>query len=159
MPAAKTEAPPRPRARRAARAGGGPAGALIGRSFRDARTLTIVFTYLFAVYSFVQPVGYRRVYTTPASRAEFARSFGTNPGLRLLYGEPHNVAAVAGYTAWRVGGVLAIAAAVFGILATVRALRGEEDAGRTELVLAGIVTRRTVYLSAMAAIGAAIADR
>jgi ABC-2 type transport system permease protein len=155
MPAAKAEAPPRPRAGRGTRTGGGPAGALTGRALRDARTLTVIFTYLFAVYSFVQPVGYRRVYTTPASRAEFARSFGTNPGLRLLYGEPHNVAAVDGYTAWRVGGVLAIAAAVFGVLAVVRALRGEEDAGRTEIVLAGIVTRRTVYLSAMAALGAA----
>src|SRR5215470_7802866 len=154
MPATKAEAPPQPRVR-GARAGGGPAGALVGRAFRDARTLTIVFTYLFAVYSFVQPVGYRRVYTTPASREAFAHSFGTNPGLRLLYGEPHNVAAVAGYTAWRVGGVLAIAAAIFGVLASVRALRGEEEAGRTELVLAGIVTRRTVYLSAMAAIGGA----
>src|SRR5215471_9667205 len=155
MPATKAEAPARPRAGRGTRAGGGPAGALTGRAFRDARVLTIVFTYLFVVYSFVQPVGYRRVYTTPLSREEFARGFGTNPGLRLLYGEPHNVATVAGYTAWRVGGVLAIAAAIFGVLAAVRALRGEEDAGRTELVLAGIVTRRTVYLSAMAAIGAA----
>jgi polyether ionophore transport system permease protein len=155
MPTTEAQAPPRPRVRRRARAGGGPAGALIGRSFRDARALTIVFTYLFAVYSFVQPVGYRRVYTTQASREAFAHSFATNPGLRLLYGEPHNVAAVAGYTAWRVGGVLAIAAAIFGVLAAVRALRGEEDAGRTELVLAGIVSRRTVYLAAMAAIGAA----
>ncbi len=95
------------------------------------------------------------MYATPASREAFAHSFGTNPGLRLLYGEPHNVATVTGYTAWRVGGVLAIAAAIFGVLAAVRAVRGEEDAGRTELVLAGIVSRRTVYLSAMAAIGAA----
>jgi len=155
MPATKSQAPPQPQTRRDARAGGGPAGALVGRSFRDARTLTVVFTYLFAVYSFVQPVGYRRVYTTQASREAFARGFGTNPGLRLLYGEPRGVATVAGYTAWRVGGVLAIAAAIFGVLAAVRALRGEEDAGRTEIVLAGIVSRRTVYLSAMAAIGAA----
>jgi ABC-2 type transport system permease protein len=155
MPATKAEAPPRPRIYRGARAGGGPASALIGRAFRDARVLTIIFTYLFAVYSFVQPVGYRRVYTTQASREAFAHGFGTNPGLRLLYGEPHNVATVDGYTAWRVGGVLAIAAAIFGVLAAVRALRGEEDAGRTELVLAGIVSRRTVYLSAMATIGAA----
>jgi ABC-2 type transport system permease protein len=95
------------------------------------------------------------VYTTAASREAFARGFGTNPGLRLLYGEPHSVATVSGYTAWRVGGVLAIAAAAFGLLASVRALRGEEEAGRAELTLAGIVSRRTAYLSAMAAIGAA----
>jgi ABC-2 type transport system permease protein len=117
--------------------------------------LTIIFTYLFAVYSYVQPVGYRRVYATPASRLAFANSFGTNPGLRLLYGEPRAVATVTGYTAWRVGGVLAIAAAIFGVLAAVRALRGEEDAGRAEMMLAGIISRRTLYRSAMAAIGAA----
>jgi len=155
MPAVSQEAPARPRARRDARSGGGPAGALVQRAIRDGRVLTVVFTYLFLVYSFVQPVGYRRVYTTTASREEFARGFGTNPGLRLLYGEPHNVATVDGYTAWRVGGVLAIAAAVFGLLAAVRALRGEEEAGRAELTLAGIVSRRTAFLSALAAIGAA----
>ena len=154
MPAV-SEAPARSRGHQETRAGRGPVGALIGRSFRDARVLTITFTYLFAVVSFVQPVGYKRVYTTLASREEFARSFGNNPGLRLLYGYPHKVDTVDGYTAWRVGGVLAIAAAVFGLLAAVRALRGEEDAGRTELMLAGIVSRRTVYLSAMAATGTA----
>jgi ABC-2 type transport system permease protein len=155
MPAVSQEAPARPRTRRQTRSGGGPAGALVQRAIRDGRTLTVVFAYLFLVYSFVQPVGYRRVYTTTASREEFARSFGANPGLRLLYGEPHNVATVDGYTAWRVGGLLAIAAAVFGLLASVRALRGEEEAGRAELTLAGIVSRRTAYLSAMAAIAAA----
>jgi polyether ionophore transport system permease protein len=155
MPAVSQEAPARPRTHRDTRSGGGPAAALVQRAIRDGRTLTVVFTYLFLVYSFVQPVGYRRVYTTTASREEFARSFGTNPGLRLLYGEPHNIATVSGYTAWRVGGVLAIAAAVFGLLAVVRALRGEEEAGRAELTLAGIVSRRAAYLSALAAIGAA----
>ena len=127
----------------------------MARGVRDSRTLTVVFVYLFLVYSFVQPVGYRRIYTTQASREDFARSFGENSGLRLLYGQPHNVATVEGYTAWRVGGVLAIAAAAFGVLMAVRALRGEEDAGRTELTLAGIVSRRTAYLSALAAIGIA----
>jgi polyether ionophore transport system permease protein len=149
------EAPARPRARREARSGSGPAGALMMLEIRGARMLSVVFVYLFLVYSFIQPVGYRRVYTTAVSRAAFARDFGANPGLRLLYGEPRGVATVDGYTAWRVGGVLAIAAAVFGLLAAVRALRGEEDAGRTELALAGIVSRRTAYLSAVGAIGAA----
>ena len=155
MPAVSQEAPARPRTRREARARGGPASALVARAVRDSRTLTVVFVYLFLVYSFVQPVGYRRIYTTQASREDFARSFGENSGLRLLYGQPHNVATVEGYTAWRVGGVLAIAAAAFGVLMAVRALRGEEDAGRTELTLAGIVSRRTAYLSALAAIGIA----
>jgi ABC-2 type transport system permease protein len=64
---------------------------------------------------------------------------------------------VSGYTAWRVGGTLAIAAAAFGVLAAVRALRAEEDTGRMELVLSAPVGRRTTYLSAVAAIAAGIA--
>lgn len=136
------------------RAEGAPTRALMVRAFQNTRVLTILFAYLFAVYSYIQPVGYRHSYSTLASRLGFARSFGTNKGLRLLYGQPHDLVTVSGYTAWRVGGVLAIAAAAFGMLAAAGALRGEEDAGRTELVIAGVVSRRTVYLSGMAATGA-----
>ena len=63
---------------------------------------------------------------------------------------------MSGYTAWRVGGTLAIFAAVFGLLAAVRALRTEEDSGRMELVLAGSVGRGAAYLSALAAIAAGV---
>jgi ABC-2 type transport system permease protein len=126
------------------------------RAFRDARVRTLAFAYLFAIYSYIQPVGYRHAYPTLASRAAFAQAFGNNVGLRLFYGYPFDLLTVGGYTAWRVGGVLAIAAAAFGVLAAVRPLRGDEEAGRTELVLAGIVGRRASYLAAMAAIAAGI---
>jgi ABC-2 type transport system permease protein len=129
---------------------------LVRRALLDARIRTIAFAYLFAAYSYVQPAGYRRAYPTLTDRLAFAHSFATNKGLRLLYGEPHDVATVSGYTAWRVGGVLAIAAALFGLLAAVRASRAEEDAGRMELVLAGVVGRPMVNLSGLTAIGAGI---
>ena len=134
----------------------GPARALAVRAFLDARTRTVVFAYLFAVYAYIQPFGYRHAYPTVSDRLAFARSFADNKGLRLLYGEPHNLLTVSGYTAWRVGGTLAIAAAAFGVLAAVRAFRAEEDAGRMELVLAGVVGRRTANLSAIAAIVAGV---
>ncbi len=102
-------------------------------------------------------MGYRHTYPTPSDRIAFARDFAGNKALRLFYGEPHDLRTIAGYTAWRVGGTLAIVAAVFGLLAAVRALRADEDAGRAELVLAGVVGRRTAYLSALAAVGAGIA--
>jgi ABC-2 type transport system permease protein len=130
--------------------------ALAARAFRDARTRALAFAYIFAAYSYIQPVGFRHAYPTLADRMGFARSFGTNKGLRLFYGEPHDIATTGGYTAWRVGGTLAIAAAVFGLLAAVRALRAEEDAGRSEVVLACAVGRRTLNLSAMAAVAAGI---
>jgi ABC-2 type transport system permease protein len=133
------------------------ASALARRALRDARTRTMAFAYLFAVYAYIQPVGYRHSYATAAERLAFAHSFAGNKGLRLIYGQPFDVISVAGYTAWRVGGTLAIAAAVFGVLAAVRALRTEEDTGRMELVLAGTVGRRTAYRAAVAALAAGVA--
>jgi len=134
----------------------GPARALARRAFRDARVRTIAFGYLFALYAYIQPIGYRHAYPTISDRLGFARSFADNKAIRLFYGEPHDLLTVSGYAAWRVGGTLAIVAAVFGLLAAVRALRTEEDTGRMELVLAGVLGRRTAYLAAMAAIAAGI---
>jgi ABC-2 type transport system permease protein len=132
------------------------ASALARRAFRDARVRTISFACLFAVVAYIQPVGYRDAYPTLSSRLAFAHSFADNKAIRLFYGVPHNLLTVSGYTAWRVGGTLAIFAAVFGLLAAVRALRTEEDTGRMELVLAGSVGRGTAYLSALAAIAAGV---
>jgi hypothetical protein len=46
---------PRPTAARR----GWPARGLAVQAFRDARIRTIAFAYLFAAYSYIQPVGYR----------------------------------------------------------------------------------------------------
>lgn len=135
---------------------GAAGAALARRAFRDARVRTIAFAYLFAIYAYIQPAGYRHAYPTTSDRLGFARSFGANKGLRLFYGEPHDLLSVGGYSAWRVGGTLAIVAAAFGLLAAVRALRTEEDTGRLELVLAGVVGRGTTFGSSMAAIAGGV---
>ncbi len=138
------------------RAGLTAARALAARAFRDARVRTISFAWLFAVIAYIQPVGYRDAYPTLSARLAFTRSFAEDKAIRLFYGVPHELLTVSGYTAWRVGGTLAIFASIFGLLAAVRALRTEEDAGRTELVLAGPAGRSSTYLSALAAIGAGV---
>ncbi len=128
--------------------------ALTRQAFRDARTRTISFAYLFALYAYIQPAGFRHAYPTLADRIAFAHSFAGNDALRLFYGYPYDAVTIGGYSAWRVGGTLAIVAAVFGVLAAVRALRTEEDTGRIELILAGRVGRGTAYLAALGAIAA-----
>ena len=122
----------------------------------DSRIRTIGFAYLFIAVSYAQPVAYRHAYASLLERIAFARSFADNKAIRLFYGEPHNLLTVGGYSAWRVGGTLAIFAAVLGLLAAVRALRTEEEAGRTELALAGAVHRGTIYLAAIYAIAGGI---
>ncbi|MGO9320581.1 MAG: polyketide antibiotic transporter [Solirubrobacteraceae bacterium] len=141
---------------RGAAASLGAARALARRGVRDARTRTIAFAYLFAIYAYIQPAGFRHAYPTVADRLAFAHSFAGNDALRLFYGYPYNPVTVGGYAAWRVGGTLAIAAAAFGALAAVRALRTEEDTGRMELILTGAIGRGTAYASAMVAIAACV---
>ena len=129
-----------------------PVGLLGRRAFRDARIRTIGFACLFAVASILNPVAYRHTYSTVAERLAFADSFSHNKAVVLFYGKAYNLLTVGGYSAWRTGGILAILAAVYGLLAAVRALRAEEDAGRAELVLAAPISRGTVYGGAIAAI-------
>ncbi len=147
--AASARRGPAPRGERRRRS---PARALVRQSFRDARVRTIAFVYVFALYSYIQPFGYRHAYPSAVSRLAFAHGFANNKGLRLFYGEPYDVQTVTGYTAWRVGGTLAIAAAIFGLLAAVRALRAEEETGRSELVLAGAIGRQAAFAAGMVAI-------
>jgi hypothetical protein len=131
-----------------------PARAVAFRAFADARTRTISFALLFLFASAAAVVGYRSAYPTRADRLEFARSFGDTKAVRLLYGVPHDLLTVGGYAGWRLVGSLSIFAGLWGVLAAVRALRAEEEAGRQELVLAGAVGRRAAFLAALAAIAA-----
>jgi ABC-2 type transport system permease protein len=128
------------------------ASAIARRAFADSRARNLSFALLFALVSYANVVGYRDTYPTFAERLGFARTFGGNASVRLFYGEPYDLLTVGGYTAWRVGGLLSIFAATWGLLAAVRALRAEEQAGRQELVLAGTVSRRDAYLAALAAV-------
>jgi ABC-2 type transport system permease protein len=134
------------------------AGSSIARRlFADSRVRNWSFAALFALYAYAQVVGYRHTYPTAADRREFALTFGVNKALQLFYGIPHDLITVGGYTAWRFGGIGAIIASVWAVLASVKAYRGEEDAGRQELVLAGIVARRTAFAAAAVSICAGAA--
>jgi polyether ionophore transport system permease protein len=132
----------------------GPERAIARRTFAAGRVPTVGFAWVFAVIAYVQPATYRSAYPKLSDRLAFAHSFGDNAAIRLFYGEPRDLLSTAGYSAWRVGGTLAILAGAWGLLAAVRALRAEEDAGRMDLVLAGIVGRRAAYHAAIAALAA-----
>lgn len=131
--------------------------AVARRSFGDARVRTVSFAVFFACAAAVQVVGYRNSFPTAADRAAFARNFGDEKAVRLFYGAPHDLLTTGGYVAWRVGGILSILAAAWGLMAAVAAMRGDEEAGRKELVLAGLVTRRGDAAAVLVGIGAASA--
>jgi ABC-2 type transport system permease protein len=129
-----------------------PGRALTRRTLGQGRTVTLSFALMFALYASANVVGYRSTYPTLADRRGLQESFATTSSLRLFYGEPHSLLTTAGYVEWRVGGFLAVVAGVFGLVASVRALRSEEEAGRLEVVLTGGLTRTGGYQAAMAGV-------
>jgi ABC-2 type transport system permease protein len=133
----------------------GPAtGAIARQLLRRSRIRDAAFAALFGVLAYANAAGYRASYPTLGDRLSFAHAFGGNASVRLFYGEPHNLLTVGGYSAWRAGGLLAIFAALWGALTTVRAMRGEEDDGHAEVILAMPMSRRRLHLGALAAIAA-----
>ena len=95
-------------------------------------------------------LGYTAAYPDPADRVDLARSIGSNPGLTALFGETRALETMAGFTEWRVVLALALVGGIWAMFATTRVLRGEEDAGRAEVVLAGPVTRRGASAATLA---------
>ncbi len=95
-------------------------------------------------------------YPTAAARAMLVATMGSDAGLQAIFGMAHQIDTVAGYTAYHVIGVLAIIGAVWGLLAATRLLRGEEETGRWELLLAGQTTRRRAAAGGLAGLGAGL---
>ncbi len=125
-------------------------GALTAR--RAARS-GILWGLLFASIVAASAAGYASTFPTAASRDTLARSFGSNAGLAALLGPARRLDTVAGFTAWRTMGVMSIVGAFWGLLAATRLLRGEEEAGRWELLLAGQTTRRGATAQAVVGLG------
>lgn len=112
---------------------------------------------VFGLYVVASASGYSSLYKTAASRASVARLFGTNTGVAAMIGPAHHLETVAGFTSWRTVGVLTIVGAVWGLLIGTRLLRGEEDAGRWELLLSGNTTRGAAAAQAVLGLVAGIA--
>lgn len=80
---------------------------------------------------------YRQAYPDATARAVFAASFGQSRGLDALYGRAERLETIGGFLWWRYAATLAVMAALWGVLSTTRVLRGDEEQGRTELLLTG----------------------
>ncbi len=78
-------------------------------------------------------------YGTLEERRALATGAGDNAAFRLLLGPLVDPGGVASTTWWRIGLFLLAAVGVAAALSVVRLSRGEEDAGRVELVRAGAV--------------------
>lgn len=115
-----------------------------------------------AVMTGVVVATYDGVTADPAA-AGLLRELAANSGVRTLFGEPLALDTPGGFTVWRTGTIVALLVGGWAIFAVIHLTRGEEEAGRWSLLLAGVVRVRAavaaqvaVVMSAVAAAGLAI---
>jgi ABC-2 type transport system permease protein len=77
-----------------------------------------------------------------------------NPAIRILFGPPVALDDAGGFTVWRTSLPMLVLASVWILLAATRITRGEEEAGRWDLLLAGRLRTVDVVLRCLTAIAA-----
>jgi ABC-2 type transport system permease protein len=112
---------------------------------------------VFALYLAASALGYAQTYRTATQRAALAATLGSNAGINAILGPAHRIDTVGGFVEWRALGVLGMVGAVWGMLTGTRMLRGEEEVGRWELLLAGRTTRRHAAAEALGGLAAGFA--
>lgn len=82
------------------------------------------------------------------------RAIAGNPAEKILLGPPVGIDSPGGFTVWRTGTLILVFVSLWIILATTRMSRGEEDAGRWALLLAGRLRMEDVTIRCLAALAA-----
>ena len=116
----------------------------------------VIFGYVFGAATASSAISYTRFYKTAAQRDALAAAYGSNRATSALFGPAPQLQTVAGFTVFKISMTLILLGAVWGLLTSTRLLRGEEDSGRWELLLAGPTTRRGATLQALGGLGAGV---
>lgn len=133
---ASAGAPARPDGSTApARTGAEPA--IARRAFRQVWIGATVCAVAFGATVAATAISYVASFPTEASRQQIAATTSGDQGLAVLLGPIGSIDTVGGYTVYKLFVFLTTVGAIWALLAGTRLLRGEEDAGRWQLVLAG----------------------
>ena len=132
------------------RAGSGLAGtgALTRLAFRRDRIMLPAWVYLITVLVTTTAYSLKKLYPTAAARAQLVAAGGGNPALRFLYGRL-NGSSIGALTVWRYGVWAAIFGALMTIFIVIRHTRGDEEAGRLELVGSTVVGRQAALTAGL----------
>jgi ABC-2 type transport system permease protein len=121
---------------------------------RLARRSALMIAVAIGVYVVVEVASYRAAYPSGVSPIQF-KLFEDNPVSRMMQGVPVGLGTPGGFTVWDGGWFMQLIICVWALLMTTRLLRGEEDAGRSDLVLAGRVRAGFHTASAFAVVSCA----
>ncbi|BBH67920.1 hypothetical protein ACTI_46050 [Actinoplanes sp. OR16] len=128
-----------------------PGRAVTGLAVRQIRRGGLIVVGLSAGMTALVTATYAQVMADPAAAGSL-RALAGNPAIRTLFGAPVGLDTAGGFTVWRVGTVIAVLIGVWSILAVTRITRGEEDAGRWDVLLSGRPTMSAVMIRHLAAV-------
>jgi ABC-2 type transport system permease protein len=122
------------------------------RSLRSATLWALVF----GGYVASKAIGFANAYPTEAARQRVAATFSNNIGIEVILGPIRHADTVGGYATWNTLGVMIIVGSIWAFLLAGKTFRGEEDAGRWELLLSGQTTARRAAVNALVGLGASL---
>jgi ABC-2 type transport system permease protein len=134
-----------------------PATVVARRTARAAARTGVVWGYVFGAFVATTAWSYTSIYKTQTDRDHLAAAFSGNKATTALFGPAADLQTVGGFTVFKVSVTLMIVGAVWGLLTATRLLRGEEDAGRWDLLLLGRTTVRGATGQALAGLGGGVA--
>lgn len=117
---------------------------------RHTARSALIIGLVIGLYMIVKASSYLKAYPTEVARQKIAETLGSNVGIEALLGVAHHIETVSGYVTWNFLCLVAAAGAVWALLIATKTLRGEEDSGRWELLIAGQTTARRATANALA---------
>ena len=131
--------------------------AIARRAFRQLRIGAAACALGFGLTVAATASSYVSTFPTAASREQLVIVTSGDAGLSVLLGPITEVGTVGGYTVYKIFVFLTTVGALWALLAATRLLRGEEDAGRWQLVLAGGTRPARATAATLGALGGAVA--
>ena len=129
---------------------------LVRLALRRDRVLLPIWILLFAIMANGSAAATAGLYSDDASLAAAARTVNDSPALAALYGRIYDVTSLGAISLFKLSAFGAALVAVLAIIVMVRHTRGEEEAGRLELVGATVVGRHAPLAAAFVVTGGAM---
>ncbi|MFN8040355.1 MAG: hypothetical protein U0Q07_14175 [Acidimicrobiales bacterium] len=136
----------------APRAGGSPltgTGALVRLAVRRSRILLVAWMAAFVVTAATSSTATVDLYPTLTSRQEAAASLNQSAAIVAFYGRIPEAGSIGAIAIFKLTGLGAVVVALLAIVVVVRHTRGDEEAGRAELVGATVVGRAAPLAAAL----------
>ncbi len=137
---------------RPARAGGSPVqgtGAMLRLALRRDRVTLPVWILVFVFSAYGSAAATVGLYPTVSSRVAAAETSNATPAIVALYGRIHDATDIGGLATIKLTVLGSVLVAVLMILTVNRHTRAEEEAGRTELLRAGVLGRSAPLAAAL----------